>query len=119
MHISSLPGKFGIGTLGQEAYAFVDFLKSAGQKYWQVLPIGPTGFGDSPYQSFSSFAGNEYFIDFDLLEKEGYLKKSDYENIKWGTKEESVDYKILYENRFKVFKNLFENFEKKTPEAFH
>ncbi|MBQ6708418.1 MAG: 4-alpha-glucanotransferase [Clostridia bacterium] len=119
MHISSLPGKFGIGTLGQEAYAFVDFLKSAGQKYWQVLPIGPTGFGDSPYQSFSSFAGNEYFIDFDLLEKEGYLKKSDYENIKWGTKEESVDYKILYENRFKVFKKLFENFEKKTPEAFH
>ena len=119
MHISSLPGRFGIGTLGEEAYNFVDFLKNAGQKYWQILPIGPTGFGDSPYQNFSSFAGNPYFIDFDLLEKDGYLKKSDYENIIWCKKENEVDYGLLYENRYPVFRKLFENFSKKIPKAFN
>ena len=70
MHIASLPGKYGIGTFGKEAYEFCDFLKKAGQKYWQILPLGPTGFGDSPYQSFSAFAGNPYFINFDLLNKD-------------------------------------------------
>ncbi len=119
MHISSLSGKFGIGTLGQEAYEFVDFLKSAGQKYWQILPIGPTGFGDSPYQTFSSFAGNEYFIDFDLLHKDGYLKKSDYDNIKWCEKEDEVNFGLLYKKRYPVYKKAFENFEKKIPKAFH
>ena len=68
MPISSLPSRWGIGTLGKEAYRFVDFLKAAGQRYWQVLPVGPTSYGDSPYQSFSSFAGNPYFIDLDFLE---------------------------------------------------
>ena len=63
MHISSLPGKFGIGTFGKEAYKFVDFLSRTGLTYWQILPLGPTGYGDSPYQSFSAFAGNPYFID--------------------------------------------------------
>ena len=71
MHIASLPGKYGIGTFGKEAFEFVDFLKKAGQGYWQILPLGPTSYGDSPYQSFSAFAGNPYFIDFDILNKEG------------------------------------------------
>lgn len=79
MHISSLPGKFGIGTFGKEAYKFVDFLSRTGLTYWQILPLGPTGYGDSPYQSFSAFAGNPYFIDFDMLNEEGILAKSDYE----------------------------------------
>ncbi|MDO5038510.1 4-alpha-glucanotransferase, partial [Clostridium sp.] len=65
MHISSLPGKYGIGTLGKEAFEFIDFLNEAGQTYWQVLPLGHTSYGDSPYQCFSAFAGNPYFIDFD------------------------------------------------------
>ena len=73
MPVFSLPGPFGIGTLGSEATAFVDFLAEAKQTYWQILPIGPTGYGDSPYQSFSAFAGNPYFIDFRLLAADGYL----------------------------------------------
>ena len=81
MHISSLPGKFGIGTLGKEAYKFVDFLSRTGLSYWQILPLGPTGYGDSPYQSFSAFAGNPYFIDFDILNEEGILEKLDYESF--------------------------------------
>ena len=81
MHISSLWSEYGIGNLGEEAYKFADFLKEAGQCYWQILPIGPTGYGDSPYQSFSSFAGNPYFIDFKILAKEGYLKEEDFKNL--------------------------------------
>ena len=81
MHISSLPSDYGIGTMGKEAYKFVDFLKSAKQKCWQILPIGPTSYGDSPYQSFSTNAGNPYFIDMDILREEGLLKKSDYSKL--------------------------------------
>ena len=81
MPIFSLPSDYGIGTMGKAAYEFIDFLKNSGQKYWQLLPIGPTSYGDSPYQSFSSFAGNPYFIDFDLLAEDDLLEKSDYENI--------------------------------------
>ncbi len=110
MHISSLPGDTGIGTLGKEAYEFVDFLKNSGQTYWQVLPLCPTSYGDSPYQSFSTFAGNPYFIDFDLLCKEDLLKKSDYSKIKWYENPERIDYKLLYKNRFKVLRNAFDNF---------
>ena len=77
MHISSLPSPYGIGTLGREAYAFVDFLAEAGQRYWQLLPLGPTGVFDSPYQSFSTYAGNPYFIDLDLLRDEGLLEEND------------------------------------------
>ena len=77
LHISSLPSPHGIGTFGADAYRFADFLKSAGQKYWQVLPLGHTGFGDSPYQSFSSFAGNPYFIDPDMLVSQGLLSAED------------------------------------------
>ena len=73
MPVSSLPSPYGIGSLGAEAYRFVDFLAAAGQRYWQILPIGPTGYGDSPYQSFSAFAANPYLIDLDLLAQEGLL----------------------------------------------
>ena len=75
--VSSLPSPYGIGAFSKEAYEFVDTLKSAGQSYWQILPLGPTGHGDSPYQSFSSFAGNPYFIDLDALIREGLLKKEE------------------------------------------
>lgn len=114
MHISSFPGNTGIGTLGKYAYEFVDFLKKSGQKYWQILPIGPTGYGDSPYQSFSTFAGNPYFIDFDLLEKYGLLTKKDYYDIDWGDDPEKIDFEKIYNNRFSVLKkaalSFFSNF---------
>ena len=111
MHISSLPGDTGIGTLGKEAYEFVDFLNKSGQTYWQVLPLCPTSYGDSPYQSFSTFAGNPYFIDFDLLCNDGLLKKSDYLRIKWCENPEKVDFALLYKNRFKVLRKAFNNFD--------
>ena len=76
--IASLPGDCGIGKLGKEAFAFVDLLKEARQKYWQILPLSPTGYGDSPYQSFSIHAGNPYFIDLETLEEEGLLKPEEY-----------------------------------------
>ena len=90
MHISSLPSDYGIGTMGKEAYKFVDFLKSAKQKCWQILPIDPTSYGDSPYQSFSTNAGNPYFIDMDILREEGLLKKSDYSKLDWGKDRKNV-----------------------------
>lgn len=111
MHISSLPGKYGIGTFGEEAYKFGDFLKKAGQKYWQILPLGPTSFGDSPYQSFSAFAGNPYFIDFDILEKDGLLKKEDYDSIKFGENTRFVDYGVVFTEKFKVLRKAYENFK--------
>jgi 4-alpha-glucanotransferase len=102
LHISSLPSRFGIGTLGAAAYSFIDFLDRAGQKYWQVLPINPTGFGDSPYQSFSTHAGNPYFIDLDLLCGQGLLQPSECESLDWGSNPESVDFALIYENKNKV-----------------
>ncbi len=118
MHISSLPGNTGIGTLGKPAYDFVDFLKKSSQTYWQILPICPTSYGDSPYQSFSTFAGNPYFIDFELLVGQGFLQKKDYENISWGSDETQVDYGLLYEQRHKLFSIIQKNFEKNTPADF-
>ncbi len=99
MHISSLPSPHGIGTLGKESYAFADFLKAAGQKYWQVLPIGPTGFGDSPYQSASAFAGNPYFIDLDALAEDGLLTAEEIAAVNWGADPLRVDYGALYNGR--------------------
>ena len=96
MPVFSLPGPFGIGTLGSEATAFVDFLAEAKQTYWQILPIGPTGYGDSPYQSFSAFAGNPYFIDFRLLAADGYLTA---EEIPAAQPVDTVDYGALYNQR--------------------
>jgi len=108
MHITSLPSPYGIGTFGKEAYEFVDFLVKAGQKYWQLLPIGTTSYGDSPYQSFSAFAGNPYFIDFEILTKEGLLIKSDYENLDFGNNPEKVEYEKIFLNKFPVLKIAFE-----------
>ncbi|MBQ7069708.1 MAG: 4-alpha-glucanotransferase [Ruminococcus sp.] len=118
MHISSLPNEYGIGKLGKEAYAFVDFLKRSGQSCWQILPISPTSYGDSPYQSFSIFAGNPYFIDFETLEKEGYLKADEYKGIDWGKDRTKVDYEKIYNECFKVLKKAHERFRKTSEKAF-
>ena len=104
MPISSLPSPCGIGTMGKEAYRFADFLAAGGQSCWQVLPLGPTSYGDSPYQAFSSFAGNPYFIDLDTLAGQGLLKPEEYQNINWGGDPERVDYELLYNNRFQVLR---------------
>ena len=104
MAMSSLPSPYGIGTMGKCAFRFVDFLAVAGQKYWQVLPLGPTSYGDSPYASFSTFAGNPYYIDLDLLVKEGLLKKADITGRDWGDDPARVDYGKIYENRFQVLR---------------
>ncbi len=112
MHISSLPSKYGIGTMGEEAYKFVDFLTEAKQTYWQILPICPTSYGDSPYQSFSTHAGNPYFIDLDILAEEGLLEEEDYAELEWGDDEERVDYELIYSNRFSVLEKAYENFKK-------
>lgn len=109
MHISSLPSKYGIGTLGEEAYKFIDFLKESGQSFWQILPIGPTSFGDSPYQSPSTYAGNPYFIDFDMLRDDDLLKESDYNLYNWGEDEEKVDYKALFQNKYKILRKAYRN----------
>ena len=108
LHISSLPTRYGIGTLGREAYAFADFLKAAGQRYWQLLPLGPTSYGDSPYQSFSTFAGNPYFIDLDLLAEDGLLDRAELEAIDWGTEPRYVDYGRIYDSRFRVLRRAFQ-----------
>lgn len=102
MPIFSLPSPYGIGTLGAEARDFVDFLAAGGQSCWQLLPIGPTSYGDSPYQSFSSFAGNPYFIDLDALAAEGLLERAEYEALPWGDDPARVDYGLLYETRYPV-----------------
>ena len=119
MHISSLPGESGIGTLGNEAYKFIDFLKEAGQTYWQILPVCPTGYGDSPYQSFSTFAGNPYFIDLKLLEEEGLLENKDYSELSWGQDPMYVDFGAVYEGRIKVFEKVQSAFEKNIPDDFN
>ncbi len=115
MHIASLPGKFGIGTFGKEAYEYVDFLEKAGLHYWQILPLGQTGYGDSPYQSFSAFAGNPYFIDFDLLAEDGLLKKEEYINENYGDNKEYIDYGLLFQVKYNVLKIAYNNFKNKKP----
>ena len=118
MHISSLPSPYGIGTMGKEARKFVDFLEKSSQTYWQILPVNPTSYGDSPYQSFSSFAGNPYFIDLEYLCKDKLLTKKECESFSWGKNPKYIDYGVLYENRFQLLKLAFERFEKKVPEDF-
>ena len=119
MPISSLPSAYGIGTLGREAYAFADQLKKAGQDYWQILPLGPTGYGDSPYQSFSAFAGNPYFIDLDTLLQEGLVTEEEVRTPDFGQDDESrVDYQKLYENRFTLLKKAFERSNIASEDAF-
>lgn len=108
MAISSLPSPYGIGTLGKEAYEFVDFLAQAGQSWWQMLPVGPTSYGDSPYQSFSSFAGNPYFVDLDTLKEDGLLTKGEIDAMDWGNDPGYVDYEKIYNNRFVLLQKATE-----------
>ena len=115
MHISSLPGSYGVGSMGAAAYAFVDFLVAAGQSYWQILPLSPTGYGDSPYQSFSTFAGNHYLIDLDTLLSQGLLLHEELDGIDWGSPDR-VDYGRLYTERTRLLKIAFSRFEEN--EAF-
>ena len=110
--IFSLPSRFGIGCFSKEAYEFIDQLEKAGQSRWQILPLGPTGYGDSPYQSFSTFAGNPYFIDLETLAEEGLLTETECTQADFGEKEEEIDYEKLYKQRFHVLKKAFVRFEK-------
>jgi len=110
-HPTSLPGKYGIGTLGKEAYAFIDFLKKSRQKLWQIFPLGPTGYGDSPYQSFSSFAGNPYLIDFDLLIEAHLLSEEDLRDVFFGDNEEYIDYGAIYNQKYPLLRRVYENFK--------
>lgn len=107
MPIASLPGKYGIGTFGKEAYSFVDALVLAKQSYWQILPLGPTGYGDSPYQSFSTFAGNPYFIDLEMLIDEKLLTKKECDACDFGKSNTCIDYEKIYLARFELLKKAF------------
>ena len=118
MPISSLPSPYGIGTLGKEARRFVDFLVEGGQTYWQILPICPTSYGDSPYQSFSSFAGNPYFIDLELLCKSKLLTKEECESYQFGHSQRYVDYGMMYQARYDVLKKAYARFKKRIPSDF-
>ena len=112
MPVSSLPSPFGIGTLGKGAYAFVDWLAMAGMKIWQVLPLLPTSYGDSPYQSYASDALNYYFIDFDELKKDGLLQDEDYQDIVWNDDERRVDYTRLFAHKTQVLKKAYARLDK-------
>ena len=112
MHITSLPSEYGIGTLGEESYKFADWLEKAGMKIWQVLPLVPTNYGDSPYQSVSSTALNYYLIDFDILVEKKLLKKSDFITRKFNWVENRVDYSLLFNEKVDVLKIAFNNFNK-------
>ncbi len=118
MPIFSLPSAYGIGTLSKEAYQFVDFLKAAGQSYWQILPLGPTGYGDSPYQSFSTFAGNPYFIDPDDLVERGYLTKADCKKYDATVNPEYIEYDKVYETRFALLRKAYEKSNIQNDSAF-
>ena len=111
MHITSLPSPYGVGTMGREAFAFIDFLEKAGQTHWQILPLTPTGYGDSPYQSCSTYAGNHYLIDLDLLAEEGLLERADFAHIDWCETEEKADFGRLYNNRLAVLQKAYERFD--------
>ena len=112
MPLFSLPSEYGIGTLGKKAYEFIDFLKKSGQSVWQLLPVGPTSYGDSPYQSFSSYAGNPYFIDLELLCKDGLLTKAECDAFDFGSDADAVDYEKLYNSRFDILRLACSRFER-------
>ena len=118
MHLSSLPSPYGIGTMGKQAKQFVDFLEKAGQTYWQMLPICPTSYGDSPYQSPSGFAGNPYFIDLDILCTKKLLKKSECRSYQWNVKDDTVDYALLYENRYDLLRKAKVRFFENVPQEY-
>lgn len=108
MPVSSLPSRFGIGGFSREAYDFVDFLAASGQTLWQILPLGPTGYGDSPYQSFSTFAGSPYYISLDALIEEGLLTEEECSSVDFGNDTSKVDYEKIYFTRFKLLRKAFE-----------
>ena len=108
LSITSLPSKYGIGCFSKSAYDFVDWLKAAGQTYWQILPLGPTSYGDSPYQSFSTYAGNPYFIDLEALIEEGVLTREECEKADMGEEEGTIDYKKMYEGRYPLLRKAYE-----------
>ena len=118
MHITSLPSRYGIGTMGEAAYNFIDFLTSAGQKNWQVLPINPTGFGDSPYQSFSTYAGNPFMIDLEQLCAQGLLSEDECDSLDWGSDPGRVDYGPIYQNKYTILKKAFERNFDETNQAY-
>ena len=109
MHISSLPSEYGIGDFGKKAYEFVDFLEKSGQKLWQILPMGPTGYGDSPYQSFSAFAGNPYFIDLEEFVELRYINYEALSPLKEINYNDNLDYEQVNKRKTKLLKNIFEN----------
>lgn len=110
MHIASLPNKYGIGSMGKEAYDFVDYLKKCGQSLWQILPLSQTSYGDSPYQSFSIYAGNPYFISLETLEEEGLLRPSEYINVEWRKDARYIDYAAVYNNFYTVMRKAYKRF---------
>lgn len=110
MHITSLPGPYGVGTMGKNAYAFLDFLHKSGQQSWQLLPLGPTGYGDSPYQSCSAYAGNPYLIDLDTLVRQHLLTKEELLAVDWGDDEGKVDFGKLYNGRTPILKTAYSRF---------
>ena len=118
LHLSSLPSLYGVGTMGEAAREFARFLSEAGQTWWQVLPMGPTSYGDSPYQSFSTFAGNPYFIDLDLLAEEGLLERVDYAGEDWGEDPERVDYGLLYQKRFPILQKAVRRLLEAPPKDY-
>ncbi len=116
--VSSIPSKYGIGTFSKQAYEFVDFLERAGQSFWQILPLGPTGYGDSPYQSFSTFAGNPYYIDLEELIKKGWLTKEECDACDFGSDDGYVDYEKIYLSRFRILKIAYERSNIKEDKEF-
>lgn len=116
--VFSLPGKYGIGCFSPEARAFADFLKESGQSFWQLLPIGPTGYGDSPYQAFSTFAGNPYFISPEELIRQGLLTEEECAAVNFGDSESSVDYNRLYHGRYRLLRKAYSRSDHKDTEQF-
>ena len=115
LHPTSLPGKYGIGTLGEEAKKFIDFLEKSNQKLWQIFPLGPTGYGDSPYQCFSAFAGNPYLIDFEELFSLNFLDKSDVENAFLSDNNTFINYGLIYENKLPLLRKAYDNYKNLLP----
>ena len=117
MPIFSLPSPYGIGTMGKEAFEFVDFLNKSGQRLWQILPIGPTGFGDSPYQSASTFAGNPYFLDIDALIQSKLLTQNEVKSFDFGNDREKIDYAKIF-SRYKLYRLMTPRFFENIPEDY-
>lgn len=116
--VASLPSPYGIGGFSKEAYEFIDLLEETGQKLWQILPLGPTSYGDSPYQSFSTFAGNPYFIDLDAFVEKGWLTKEECEASDYGDNPSYIDYGKIYHSRFALLKQAFLNSDVESDEKF-